>query len=187
MRYGYIRVSRKNQRLDRQIMGLRGKCDKFIKETVSAATVKKRPKFSNLLKKMKSGDVLVIWDLDRAFRSAEDAIVQERLLRERGITIEVVIRPIDTSTALGNKEYQNRAVDAEYERRNISERTKEGLEAAKLKGKRLGRKPAMTDDELSSAKRMIDNGEAQIKDIANQYGIEPWSVTRAIRRLETVC
>lgn len=49
---------------------------------------------------MSPGDVLVIWDLDRAFRSAEDAIVQERLLRERGIRIEVVNKAIDTSTAV---------------------------------------------------------------------------------------
>ncbi len=179
-----MRVSRKKQRLDRQKHGLRGRCDIYIEEKVSAATVKKRPKFVALLKKLKRGDTLVIWDLDRAFRSAEDAIVQERLLRERGVKIEVVNGAIDTSTARGNREYQSRAVAAEYERRITSERTVQGLKVAKRKGKRLGRRPKMSARQLLAAKRKISTGEALIEEIAARYGVWPWSLTRAIRRME---
>ncbi len=170
--------------MDRQINGLKGKCDRYIEERVSAASVKKRPKFKALLEKLQSGDTLVIWDLDRAFRSAEDAIVQERLLRERGIGIEVVNGAIDTSTADGNRDFQNRAVNAEWERRKISERTIDGLKAARKKGKRLGPEPKMSDCELRQARALINSGKITIVEIAAHYGLQPWSVTRAIRRME---
>ncbi len=183
MRYGYIRVSRKKQRLDRQICGLKGKCDRFIEEKVSAASVKKRRKFRALLENLQPGDTLVIWDLDRAFRSAEDAIVQERLLRERGIKIEVVNGAIDTSTAIGNRDYQSRAVAAEYERRVISERTIDGLKAARQRGARLGAQPKMSESELRLAKSMIEAGDASVAEIAAQFDLQPWSVTRAIQRM----
>lgn len=185
MRHGYLRVSRKKQKIDRQKAGLKGHCDKFHIERLSAATVKNRPVFNKLLHSiLKPGDALVIWDLDRAFRSAEDAIVQERLLREQGIKIEVVNGAIDTSTANGNRDFQNRAVNAEYERRIISERTIAGLREARKKGKRLGRPPIMSDKELRAAKKMIDAGRASRREIAEKYDIEPWTVTRAIQRFE---
>ncbi len=184
MRYGYLRVSRKKQTLDRQIHGLKGLCDEFVLEKVSAATVIKRPKFMALLEKLQCGDTLVIWDLDRAFRSAEDAIVQERLLRERGVKIEVINGAIDTSTAHGNRDFQSRAVAAEYERRITSERTIDGLKVAKRQGKRLGRRPKMSVQQLLVAKQKINTGEALIEEIAIRYGVWPWSLTRAIRRME---
>lgn len=168
--------------MDRQVRGLQGLCDKLYIERLSAATIKKRPVFKELLQILKTGDVLVIWDLDRAFRSAEDAIVQERLLRERGIRIEVVLKAIDTSTADGNKEFQSRAVNAEWERRKISERTIEGLQVARAIGSKLGRPPIMTRRKTRNAMKLLETGNTKIKDVAKRYGVEPWTITRAINR-----
>ena len=184
MNIGYCRTSTRNQRLDRQLVALETLCDKLYSEQFSAASVKNRPIFDKVLKGLRPGDALVILDLDRAFRSAEDAIVHERLLRERGVKINVVNGAIDTSTADGNREFQNRAVNAEWERRKISERTIEGLKAARMRGQRLGAEPKMSDCELLAAKVKIEAGDVSIADIAARYDLEPWSVTRAIRRWE---
>ncbi len=184
MKIGYCRTSTKNQRLDRQLIALEALCDKLYTERFSAASVKNRPVFDKVLKGLRTEDVLVILDLDRAFRSAEDAIVHERLLRERGVKINVINGAIDTSTADGNRDFQNRAVNAEWERRKISERTIEGLRAARMRGQRLGAEPKMSDCELRTAKSMIEAGEVSITEIALLYDLQPWSVTRAIRRWE---
>ncbi|MEP2987310.1 MAG: recombinase family protein, partial [Roseibium sp.] len=70
---GYLRVSKHEQSPDRQIDGLRGLCDELHIERLSAVSAK-RPVFEALVAQLKSGDALVVWDLDRAFRSTIDAI-----------------------------------------------------------------------------------------------------------------
>lgn len=188
MRRGYIRVSGKKQNIGRQLKGLEGRCDRLQVERLSAKTIAKRPVFKRLIETLQSGDVLVIWDLDRAFRSAEDAIVHERLLRERGVKIEVLNDAIDTSTAQGNRDFQTRAVGAEFERRIISERTLEGLKVARKAGSKFGRPPKMTKRKTLNAMRALEAETHNIKELSERYGVAPWTITRAINRLgQTSC
>ena len=77
MKIGYLRVSTKTQRPDRQINGLKDLCDQLYIETLSAVA-DKRPVFDKVLSTLKRGDTLFVWDLDRAFRSTEDAIFHEK-------------------------------------------------------------------------------------------------------------
>ncbi len=182
MRYGYIRISTKSQNPDRQIHALNARCDRLFEERFSAASVKNRDVFKEVLRLLNPGDVLVILDLDRAFRNAEEAIVTERVLREQRIIIEVVNCPIDTSTAEGNRDFQMRAVNAEYERRRISERTIQGLIATRAKGTRLGREPKMTTEQVIAAQQMIEAKEASVSEIAAANGVHPWTLTRNINR-----
>lgn len=99
-RIGYLRVSTQEQKLDRQFHGLDGLCDELCVEQVSAVT-RHRPVFEAVLAKLQSGDALVVWDLDRAFRSVIDAITVADRLGARGIAFEIVNLRIDTSTATG--------------------------------------------------------------------------------------
>jgi len=138
---GYIRISTKGQRPDRQIRGLRGLCDRLYIEEFSAATVKNRPIFDKVMKKLRPGDTFLVWDLDRAFRNTADAIHYAELLHERGIIFKAVNFVIDTITADGHHAYVANASAAQRERMKISERTKEGLQAARARGVRLGRPP----------------------------------------------
>lgn len=183
MKIGYLRVSTKGQRPDRQIDGLKGYCDKIYIEKLSAVAAK-RPVFEKIIQELKCGDILVVWDLDRAFRSTEDAIVHERQLRSRGIKFIAMNMEIDTSTADGNQAFQIRAVSAEYERKKISERTIEGLKAARKRGSRLGRPPKMTELQILVAKRKIAAKDASVSELAALYGVHPWTLTRSIRRLK---
>ena len=184
MKIGYIRVSTKRQRPDRQINGLKGYCDKIYIEKLSAVA-SKRPIFEKVIRELKRGDILVVWDLDRAFRSTEDAIVHERELRSRGIKFKAMNMEIDTSTADGNQAFQIRAVSAEHERKKISERTIEGLKAARKRGSRLGRPPKMTKVQILVAEHKIAAKEASVSELAALYGVHPWTLTRSIRRLQS--
>lgn len=82
MKIGYIRVSTDQQSHQRQLDGLQSHCDEVHCETVSAVK-KKRPVYQKVLRKLRKGDTLVVWDLDRAFRSTIDALTEVEKLRGR--------------------------------------------------------------------------------------------------------
>lgn len=183
MRIGYLRVSTEEQRPDRQIDALTPICDKFFVEKLSASA-KNRPVYTKLVNSLKSGDVFVIWDLDRAYRSAKDALNELDNLRERGIEIQIASFHIDTSTPHGMLIYTFISGLAEFERRLLSERTKQGLAAAVRRGQRLGPPIKMTDAKVRSAMRKIALKEASVAEIAALNGVHPSTVARSIKRLK---
>ncbi|WP_306257365.1 recombinase family protein [Pararhizobium sp. IMCC21322] len=182
MIYGYLRISTKMQRPDRQIEGLKGLCDAFYVEVLSAVSAK-RPIFEEIVQKLQCGDTFLVWDLDRVFRTTYDAIVYEKEFRRRGIKFKAMNMNIDTSTADGNHEYQSRAAAAEWERRKISERTIEGLVLARKRGSRLGRPPKITDEQVRHAKALIGSSDTSIKDAAASLKVHPWTLSRRMRAL----
>ncbi len=185
MKIGYLRVSTQEQRPDRQIDGLEPLCDVFYVEKLSAVSLK-RPIFEKILDQLGPGDTLVVWDLDRAFRSTVDAITQAEALRRRGIDFHIVTLGVDTSTADGRLVYTVIAAFAEHERNRLSERTKEGLQAARKRGQRLGRPPKMTRTKVISAMRKLEANEATLSELAALNGVHPWTLSRSIKRLEAV-
>lgn len=182
-RIGYLRVSTEEQKPDRQIDGLKPYCDILHIEKLSAVA-KKRPIFERVLNNLSHGDTLVVWDLDRAFRSTLDALTQTKHLKERGIDFQIVTMNIDTSEPMGEFFFTVVAAFAQLERRTISKRTKEGLRAAVKRGKRLGRPPSMNASQVLAAMQKIETKEATIEEIAALNGVHPWTVTRSIKRLE---
>ena len=120
-------------------------CDKLHIEKLSAVA-KKRPVFDRVLHELKRGDTLFVWDLYRAFRSTEDALYHGKDLRKRGIKFHAMNFEIETETADGKYSYVITAAAAERERKKISERTIEGLKAARLRGSRLGRRQCGQSD-----------------------------------------
>ncbi|GAB5470460.1 MAG: recombinase family protein [Rhodospirillales bacterium] len=178
---GYIRVSTQEQCPDRQIDGLAELCDRLFIERLSAVS-KKRPVLEGVLEELQPGDALLIWDLDRAFRSVVDAIQQVEALKARDISLQIVNLQVDTTTPGGMLVYTVLSACAEFERRMLSQRTKEGLAAARKRGARLGRPPKMTAADLASARKRLATGKHRVKDIARDYGVAPWSLTRALKR-----
>jgi DNA invertase Pin-like site-specific DNA recombinase len=96
----YLRVSTQEQRPDRQVDGLRSRCDRLFIETVSAVR-RNRPIYDAMIDDLRPGDTLVVWDLDRAFRSVIDAITQAEHLRANGIQFAIANLQVDTSTPAG--------------------------------------------------------------------------------------
>lgn len=183
-RVGYLRCSRPDQCLDRQIDALRPHCDELHPESGSAVA-RKRPVFEKVIDSLQRGDVLVVLDVDRAFRSPIDALLTEEALSRRGVSLHIVNAAVDTSTAEGEFIFTILTAQARLERRHISRRTKEGLAATRQRGTRLGRPPKLTDDQLSAARRQIEAKLATIGAIAAEYKVDPWTLTRALNRKET--
>lgn len=181
MKIGYLRVSTEEQRPDRQIDGLEPLCDVLHVECLSAVS-KTRPVFEQVLQELQPGDTLVVYDLDRAFRSTVDAITQAETLRERGIEFQIVTLGVDTSTADGKLFFTIVAAFAEHERNRLSERTKEGLAAARKRGSRLGRPRKLTDRQIRDAKQQLVAGTSTVAELARKHGVHPWTLSRSLRR-----
>ena len=179
----YLRVSTHEQRPDRQIDGLGAMCDDLRIETVSACS-KRRPVYETLVAELEAGDVLVIWDLDRAYRSTKDALTQLDVLRERGVAFQIANLNVDTTTPAGIFVYTLMGALAEFERRTLSQRTKEGVAAARRRGKRIGRPRKLSDRQVREARRRLEQNAESKACIARRLGVASWTLTRALRRVE---
>lgn len=178
---GYVRVSTREQCPDRQIDALHAVCDTWHVERLSAATLD-RPVYRQVVDALEPGDTLVILDLDRAFRSTVDAITELEKLKKRGVFLRILNMQLDTSSPLGLFFYTVVAAWAVLERQTISVRTKEGLAAARERGKRLGRPPKLTGGQLAEARNRLDRPGQTIRKIAADYEVAPLTLKRSLRR-----
>jgi len=135
---GYARISLAGMKTGRQTDKLREVCDNVFIEQISGAA-KSRPIFEKVIASLKAGDTLIVLDLDRAFRSTIDALLTMEKLRARDVNLRVLSLNLDLSTEFGEVVFGILAALAQFERRIISRRTKEGLEAARKRGVVLGR------------------------------------------------
>ena len=138
MKIGYLRVSTADQNHQRQVDSLKTVCDELYVEKLSAIH-QRRPVFEKVIKKLQAGDTLIVHNLDRAFRSTFDALGQEKKLRKRGVKLQVLSLNFDTDTPEGELFFTIVAAFAQYEQQCLSRRTKEGMAAARRRGKHIGR------------------------------------------------
>ena len=155
--YGYVRVSTKEQNEDRQMRSLHGVKipGKNIFMDKQSGKDFNRPNYQRLLKRMKPEDVLYVKSIDRLGRNYEEVLEQWRILtKEKKVDIVVLDMPLlDTrrgkdlmGTFLSDIVLQVLSFVAENERKNIRERQKEGIDAAKLRGVQFGRPQQPTPD-----------------------------------------
>ena len=178
---GYLRVSTRDQKPDRQIDGLSEICDELHIEYVSAVS-RSRPVYDQVIARLEAGDTLVVWDLDRAFRSTIDAVREAEALRTRGVNFRIISLDVDTTTADGMLLYTVVAAIGQHERTRISERTKQGLEAARKRGKKLGRRSKLSSDQLTDIRQRLTAPGTTLKAIAAEIGMTPWGLSRALKR-----
>lgn len=179
-RIGYARCSTDEQNLDLQINALKSaRCDSIFTDKGISATAKSRPGFEQALDALKSGDSLVLWKMDRAFRSLRHSLdILERFERDN-IHFMVITEGIDTTTPMGRCFYQIQNAFGELERILISERTKAGLKAARERGVRLGRPKRLSASDIIKVKRLIGNGIHKDK-IAQQFSVSSRTVYRVV-------
>ena len=140
MKVGYVRVSDADQTLNLQIDALRDAgCKVIYADHGISGTKIKRKGLNDLLKDLKEGDTLCVWKIDRLGRSTVHLLLLLDDLRKRGVGFISLTQGIDTTTALGRMVYGQLALFAEFEREQISERTKAGMQAAKARGVHIGR------------------------------------------------
>lgn len=179
---GYIRVSTRAQITDRQTLQLEAECDALHVEYVSAVAAE-RPVFEAVLAELQSGDALVVSDLDRAFRSSIDAMLTADALRKRGVHFRILSLRVDTSTAEGELFFTIMASFAQFERRIISRRTKQGLAAARKRGVSLGRPSQLSTDTVRDAYDWMVESRLPCRYVATLLGVSRLTLQRGFHRL----
>ena len=174
---GYARVSTTEGRqvLDRQLDALNAAgCERVFEEHASGAT-SDRPNLTACLDYLRAGDVLVVLDLDRLGRLAGELITLIDALAERGIGFRALNSPMDTTTPAGRAFLQIQAAFAEMERNVIRQRVREGVTAARARGRKGGRPRIMTPEKLRYAQSLMRDRTRSIPEICRELGDLPSS------------
>jgi DNA invertase Pin-like site-specific DNA recombinase len=158
MKYGYARVSTEDQNPAMQLAALKkAGCKTVFKDEVTGAHVN-RPALARCLKALETGDMLIVWKLDRLGRSLRDLIHMLDDFKQRGVKFRSLTEAIDTETPTGRAMWQMIGLLAELERSLITERTRAGVKAAQRRGVKFGRKPKLTPDRITHARKLIQQG-----------------------------
>ena len=178
MLVGYIRVSKSDgsQVLDLQRDTLinAGIHPDQIYEDRASGKKEQRPGLESCVKALRGGDILVIWKLDRLGRDLRHLVNTVHSLSERGIGFKVLSGKganIDTTTAGGKFIFGIFAALAEFERELIRERTRAGLESARARGRKGGRKFALTKAQVRLAQAAMGKKETRVNDFCKELGI----------------
>lgn len=171
MRIGYARVSTDDQNLDLQNDALReAGCERIFRDKVSGAKGD-RPGLDRTFEELRQDDVLVVWRLDRLGRSLKELIAHAEMLAERQIGLRSITEAIDTTTSGGKLVFHIFAALAEFERNLIRERTKAGLEAARSRGRKGGRRKALNKDQRRHVVGLYRSRQHSIKEICDLMGV----------------
>lgn len=174
MQIGYARVSTKEQNFNLQVDALReAGCEKTYTEAVCGAGAD-RPVLDELLRNLRSGDVLVIWKLDRLGRSLKHLVELVGMLMDKGVGLRSLRDPVDTTTAHGRLTFNIFASLAEFERDLIRERTSAGLAAARARGRNGGRPkgiPSQAEATTMAAETLYREGTLSTRQIADKLHI----------------
>ena len=152
MEYGYVQVSTKEQNEQRQMIALRefGLKDEQIFIDKQSGKDFERKNYKRMIRKMKSGDTIVIKSIDRLGRNYDEILEQWRIItKEKQVAVVVLDMPLLdtrqnrdlTGTLIADIVLQLLSYVAQTEREFIHQRQAEGIAAAKLQGVKFGRKP----------------------------------------------
>ncbi len=190
--YGYVRVSAKDQKEDRQMAAMQEYSvpkQNICMDKVSGKDFN-RPAYQRLLRRLKRGDLLVIQSIDRLGRNYEEIMEQWRLLtKEKGIDILVLDMPLlDTrqgkdllGTFISDLVLQLLSFVADNERRQIKQRQREGIDAAKLRGVTFGRPRKVMPDEFYRLEEMWYRGWLSSREAAEQLEVSYQTFLRWVR------
>ena len=173
--YAYARVSKEEQNADLQLDELtRYGYDKLFSEKISGAK-KERPAFEEMLASLRSGDLLVVWDIDRMGRDTVEMIQTIDRIIDMKVGFKSLSQPfIDTTTDSGEFIFKLFALLAEQERKRLIRRTNAGLAAARARGRVGGRPKGLSptaDMKANAAKTLyLDNNSPTV--IMKQLGIK---------------
>jgi DNA invertase Pin-like site-specific DNA recombinase len=182
---GYARVSTVDQNLDRQIILLSEYgCEKMVQEKFTGTT-KDRDGLNSLLDVIRKGDTVVVESISRLGRKTLDILSIIQQFEDTGVKFVSIKENMDTRTSTGKAMFQMMCVIAELERNLIVERVKEGLEASKRRGKKLG-KIKVDQGKIEIALRMYDSKEYSVKEIVEGTGLSQGSLYRAINKRKLV-
>ena len=173
---GYARVSTGDQDVAGQTMRLEQVGAIKVFTDVRSGKSMDRPGLTELLAYARAGDTLAVVRLDRLGRSLGELLTVVKELKERDVALLSLEEKIDTSSAAGELVFHVFGAIAHFERRLIAERTKDGIAAARAKGKLPGRRP-LDPDKASAALKLVDAGVSPTE-AARQLGLGRSTVYR---------
>jgi DNA invertase Pin-like site-specific DNA recombinase len=179
MLIGYARVSTTEQVLDLQTDALESAgCEKIFSDTISGVK-SDRPGLAQALEFCREGDTFVVWKLDRLGRSLKHLIETVEDLKNRGIGFKSIQEAIDTSTPRESLLHVFCAL-AEFERDLIRERTLAGLEAARSRGRKGGRRRVISERKIQAGVELALDKNRSVGEICETLGINAGSYYRYI-------
>jgi DNA invertase Pin-like site-specific DNA recombinase len=192
--YGYVRVSTREQREDRQLDAMASLSIPAKNLFVDKQSGKdfQRPQYQKMLGKMKKDDLLYIKSIDRLGRDYEEILAQWRVLtKELGVDIVVLDMPLlDTrrgkdlmGTFLSDVVLQVLSFVAENERKSIRQRQAEGITSAQARGVRFGRPACATPENFASVVAALERGEIDRQTALSRTGMSKSTFYRRAKEL----
>lgn len=178
---GYARVSTDKQDLESQKLRLHEAGSIKIFEDVISGKVFQRPGLDALIAYARPNDLLCVVRLDRLGRSLKELLATVESLKAKNIGLMSLEEKIETSSAAGELIFHVFGAIAHFERRLISEITKDGINAARFKGKKPGR-PVLSQDTLLSARELVKLGLSVTK-TAKQLQIGRSTLCRELKMI----
>ncbi|NKY56178.1 recombinase family protein [Nocardia flavorosea] len=159
-------------------------CTKVFADKKSGKNIE-REQLAKCLDYMRGGDTLVVASLDRLGRSLQDLISIVADLRRRGIGFRSLHEALDTTTPGGRLVFHVFAALAEFIRELIVDGTHEGLAAARARGQRLGRPPAMSEEQIRQARALLTRPDESVSSIARLLGVSRTTLYKYVPELTT--
>ena len=196
--YAYIRVSTKEQNIDRQLMALEpyNIPKKNIYTDRQSGKDFDRPAYQKLMKKLCKGDLLIVKSIDRLGRNYNDILVQWQYITKE-LQADILVLDMElldtrkkegnlTGTLIADLVLQIFAYVAQTEREFIRQRQAEGIAAAKAIGKHIGRHPMDMPEDFDEICRQFENGAVSGRQAARALGISHSTFYRKYKeRFET--
>jgi DNA invertase Pin-like site-specific DNA recombinase len=183
MKFGYARVSTREQNLDMQIKAFNEKgCEKIFQEKLSGQS-KVFPELSAMMEQLRVGDQVYVWALDRMGRSLYQVIRTVAEINEKGAELVIITQDINTATPAGKMFVAVFAILAEMETELRKQRQMAGIQAAKLKGITGGRKKGLSDEARKKANEvrklyLSRDPEYSVREISSMLKISTRTVYR---------
>ena len=184
--FGYARVSTADQNLDAQIVELKEAGATVIYSEKISGVRASRPEFDKLAARLQNGDTLIVTSLDRLGRRQLALLTLMQDFVARGIKFKCLKQDIIdlTSDTISAKILRSILILlAEVEAQFIRERTKAGIERAKARGVKLGRRPVLTRHQVALAKRMMDDNHT-LSEIAAVFNVHKSTISRLRAKLD---
>ena len=185
MKVGYARVSTKEQELNRQIDALVafGIDKRNIYKEKASGTNKNRPELNRMLEELQDGDLIVVHELNRISRRTKDLFDIVEQIKSKNAAIKSISEDwLDTTTPQGELIFTIFAALSQFERDQLSNRIKEGLAAAKARG-RVGGRPRKRTDKAPYVLAMYQNGEKKSA-IIKATGLSRSTIDRIVKEHE---
>ncbi|ALQ53652.1 DNA-invertase [Pseudoalteromonas issachenkonii] len=180
MKIGYARVSTDEQSDDPQLDALNeAGCERIFREKISSKS-KLRPELARMNDTLRSGDIVVVERLDRLGRSLKDLIELLDGFKSQQVKFISLNESIDTTTAVGELAFNMIGSIAQFERRLISERTKAGLDAARARGRKGGRRVKLSPSDIKKAQAMLLDPTVTKSEVAEHFGVSRPTLNKSL-------